>query len=115
MKIILNNGLNFRANKEEAVKSIVDSAFHKLAESKKRNMVSYLGTTKNGTNITIDELSLSKEAILYIQSTRKQKSPFEIFKLRRISGQEPKVFSENGKEISSKRKLNRISNLLKRL
>lgn len=90
---------SFTAYKSKNLESVVSTAFNKLAQSKSLNNRTYLGTTKHGENIVIQETVLGKAAKLFVsfseESRKHGAKDFEVFNLTRENGKSSTLTYEN--------------------
>ena len=54
------------SGKSKNVEAVVNKAFDKIVEAKSKNLGSFIGTTKQGDNVVIQETLLGKAADLFI-------------------------------------------------
>lgn len=54
------------SGKSKNVEAVVNKAFDKIVEAKSKNLDSFIGTTKQGDNVVIQETLLGKAADLFI-------------------------------------------------
>lgn len=107
-----NSKISFKANQAELANSIAHSTFRKIGSNRHGNLGSYYGTTPNGTNITLDEISLAKKVMMYIQRTFKNKSSFDIYEINKPNNNEVNILSKNGRKIKSIKTLEKLNSYL---
>lgn len=93
---------SFTASRSKNLEAVVSTAFNKLAQSKSLTNRTYLGTTKHGENIVIQETVLGKAAKLIVSFSEKSRkrgtTDFEIFNLSRETGKYSTLTSENNEK-----------------
>ena len=103
------------SGKSKNVEAVVNKAFDKIVEAKSKNLGSFIGTTKQGDNVVIQETLLGKAADLFISfsenARNKESKDFAVYHLTRTIGK-PSGISTDYVEKLQPKEVSKVKNIL---
>ena len=110
-----NAGNQSFSGKSKNVEAVVNKAFDKIVEAKSKNLGSFIGTTKQGDNVVIQETLLGKAADLFISfsenARNKGSKDFAVYHLTRTIGK-PSGISTDYVEKLQPKEVSKVKNIL---
>lgn len=103
------------SGKSKNVEAVVNKAFDKIVEAKSKNLGSFIGTTKQGDNVVIQETLLGKAADLFISFSENARNKgikdFAVYHLTRTIGK-PSGISTDYVEKLQPKEVSKVKNIL---
>lgn len=103
------------SGKSKNVEAVVNKAFDKIVEAKSKNLGSFIGTTKQGDNVVIQETLLGKAADLFISFSENARNKgikdFAVYHLTRTIGK-PSGISTDYVEKLQPKEVGKVKNIL---
>ena len=103
------------SGKSKNVEAVVNKAFDKIVEAKSKNLGSFIGTTKQGDNVVIQETLLGKAADLFISfsenARNKGSKDCAVYHLTRTIGK-PSGISTDYVEKLQPKEVGKVKNIL---
>ena len=103
------------SGKSKNVEAVVNKAFDKIVEAKSKNLDSFIGTTKQGDNVVIQETLLGKAADLFISFSENARNKggkdFAVYHLTRTIGKPSGISTDYVEKLQSK-EVGKVKNIL---